>query len=135
VVEIVFSMGKSFLRDATAPMYLMTLGASSVTDIEGRTGLGRGASPPKVVTEPILRFDDVCRSLKEWPSARFVGEQVAEAGLGRGGVCPEGKLCIGRDRICARGLVCVPVILHVPSVARDLVTTIHLQPYVGRYAH
>jgi hypothetical protein len=93
------------------------LRASSVTDIEGITRLGRGGSPPEVVTEPILRFNDVCHSLIEWPSVGFTGEQVAEAGLGRGGGRLEGELCIGRDRVCARGLVHAPVVLHVPSRA------------------
>jgi hypothetical protein len=110
-------MRKSFLRDASAPLYLMMLGASSITDIEGRTGLGRGGSPPEVVTEPVLRFNDVCHNLFEWPSVGFAGVQVAEVGLGRGGVRPEGELCIGRDRVCARGLVHAPVVLHVPSRA------------------
>jgi hypothetical protein len=58
----------------------MTLGASSVTDIEDRTGLGQGGSPPKVMTEP-------------FPG--FAREQVAEARLGRGEVCPEGEFCVG----------------------------------------
>jgi hypothetical protein len=40
----------------------MTLGASSVTDIESRTRLGRGGSVPEVVTEPVLSFDDMCLS-------------------------------------------------------------------------
>jgi hypothetical protein len=53
------SMEKSFLRDALAPLYLMTLGASSITDIEARTGLGRGRSLLEVETEPISSFDDV----------------------------------------------------------------------------
>jgi hypothetical protein len=95
----------------------MTLGASSVIDIEGKIGLRRGGSPPEVATEPILRFDDVCHSLKEWSSAGFAGEQVAEAGLRRGRVCHEGELSFGRDGVCAQGLVCASVILHVPSGA------------------
>jgi hypothetical protein len=84
------SMVKNFLRGASASLYLMTLGASSVTYIEGRIGLERGGGPPEVATEPVPRFDDVCHSLKEWPFAGFTGEQVAEAEakLGRGGVCP-----------------------------------------------
>jgi hypothetical protein len=65
--------------------------------------------------EPILRFDDVRHILEEWPSAGFAGEQVAEAGLGRGGVCPEGEPYVRRDRIYARGLVRDLVILYVPS--------------------
>jgi hypothetical protein len=108
----VLSMGKSFLRDTSAPPYLMALGTFSITNIEGRIKLGRGGGPPKVATEPVLRFDDVCHSLKEWPSAGFAGEQVA--GLGRGGVGPEGEPCVRRDGVCARGLVCAPVVLYVP---------------------
>jgi hypothetical protein len=46
-----------------------------------------------------------------------VGEQVAEAGLGQGGVYLEGELYVGRDGVCARGLARVPVVLHVPSRA------------------
>jgi hypothetical protein len=76
----------------------MTLGASSITDIEGRTGLRQGKIPLEVVTELALRFDDMCHSLKEWPSAGFVGKQVAETGLR---VCPEGELHVGRDGVCA----------------------------------
>jgi hypothetical protein len=73
-------MGKSFLRGVSAPLYLMTLGASSVTDIEGRTRLRQGRSPPEVMTEPF---------------PRFAREQVAESRLGRGEVCLKGEFCIG----------------------------------------
>jgi hypothetical protein len=69
------------------------------------------------VTEPVLRFDDVHHSLKELPSAGFAGEQVAEARLERGGVCLERELCVGRDGVCAQGLVRSPVVLHVLSGA------------------
>jgi hypothetical protein len=47
------------------------------------------------MTEPILRFDDVCHSLKEWPSIGFMGEQAAEGGLRQGGVYPKGEICVG----------------------------------------
>jgi hypothetical protein len=87
------------------------VGASSITDVEGRTGLGRGGSPLEVVTELVLRFDDMHHSLKEWPSAGFAGKLIAETGLG---VCPEGELRVGRDGVCAQGLVCASVVLHVP---------------------
>jgi hypothetical protein len=93
------------------------LGAPSVTNIEGRTVLERGGSPPKVVTEPDSRFSDVHHSLKEWPPTGFTGEQVAEAGLGRDGVCSEGKLYVGRDGVHARGPIRAPVVLHVLSGA------------------
>ena len=129
MVDTVLSMGKSFLRGASAPLYLMTLGAYSITYVKGRTGLGRGRSPPQVVTgrtglgrgrsppqvvtEPVLRFDDVHHSLKELPSAGFAGEQVAEARLERGGVCFEDEVGLGRDvaspsRTRPRFVVCVP---------------------------
>jgi hypothetical protein len=101
VVDTVLSMGKSFLRDVSASLCLMTLVASSVTDIEGRTGLGRGGGLPEVATEPIPRFDYVRHSLKEWPFAGFTGEQVAEVGLERGRVFPKGELYVERDRVCA----------------------------------
>jgi hypothetical protein len=39
-------------------MYLMTRGASSVTDIEFRTGLGRDGTLPEVATELVPRFED-----------------------------------------------------------------------------
>jgi hypothetical protein len=52
--------------DGCFGIYLMMLGASSITDIEGRIGLGRGGGPPKVVTESILRFDDIRHN---WRSA------------------------------------------------------------------
>jgi hypothetical protein len=54
---------------------------SFVTDIEGRTGLGRDGGLPEVTTEPILRFDDARHSSKEWPFMGFAGEQVAEIEL------------------------------------------------------
>jgi hypothetical protein len=79
-------MGKSFLRDASSSLYPVKLGVSFVTDIEGRTGLGRDRGPPEVATEPVLRFDDARHSLKQCPFAGFVGEQVAKDELGRGGV-------------------------------------------------
>jgi hypothetical protein len=41
----------------------------------------------------------------EWPSTRFMGEQVAKAGLGRGRVSPKVEFCVGQGRTCARGLV------------------------------
>jgi hypothetical protein len=62
VVDTVLSVGKSFLRDVTAPLYLMMLGASSIIDIEGRTGHRQGGGTPEVATEPVLRFDDMCHS-------------------------------------------------------------------------
>jgi hypothetical protein len=52
VVDTLLSMGKSFLQDTSASLYLMTLGASSVTDIEGRSELERDGGPPEVATEP-----------------------------------------------------------------------------------
>jgi hypothetical protein len=75
------STGKSFLRDVSTSLYLMTLGASPVTNIEGRIGLGRGGGPPEVEIEPVSIFDDMHHSLKEWPFTGFAGEQVAEAVL------------------------------------------------------
>jgi hypothetical protein len=92
VVDKVLSMGKSLLRNASAPLYWMTLGASSVTDIEGRAVLGRGGSLLEVATEPVLRFNDVCHSLKEWPPTGFTRDQVAEAGLWRGGFLSQGRV-------------------------------------------
>lgn len=86
MVDTVLSIGKSFLRDASALLCPMTLGTSPVTDIEGRTELGRDEGPPEVTTEPVLRFDDTRHSSKEWPFAGFALGQVAEAGLGRGKV-------------------------------------------------
>jgi hypothetical protein len=64
VVATMFSMGKSFSGDASAPLYLMTLGMPSITDIDVRTGLGQGGCPTEVATEPV-RFDDKRHSLKE----------------------------------------------------------------------
>jgi hypothetical protein len=52
--------------------------------------------------------------LKEWPHAGFTREQVAEARLGRDRVCPEDESSIGRDGVCARGLVYAPIVLHAP---------------------
>jgi hypothetical protein len=104
VVDTMLRMGKSSSRDMSASLYLMTLGVSSVTDIEGRTRLGRDGSPPEITTEPILRFDDARYSSTEWPFMGFMGEQVDEAVL-------------GRDGVCAQGLVRSSVILHVPSGA------------------
>jgi hypothetical protein len=115
VVDTVLSMGKSFLGDTSTPLYLMTMGAPSITNIKGRTRLRQGENLPKVTTEPDLRFNDVCHYLKEWPPARFIGEQVAEARLEGGGVCLEGELCVGRDGVHARGPVRAPVIIHVSS--------------------
>lgn len=86
VVDTVLSMGKNFLREASALLCPMTLGTSSVTDIKGRTGLERDEGPPEVTTKPVLRIDDARYSSKEWPFAGFALGQVAEAGLGRGGV-------------------------------------------------
>jgi hypothetical protein len=79
----------------------MMLGMSSIIDIESRAGLGSGGSPLEVTTEPDLRFNDVRHSLNEWLPAGYVEEQVAKAGLGRGGVCPEDELCIGWDKVRA----------------------------------
>ena len=82
MVDTVLSMRKSFLRDASAPLYLMMLRASSVTDIEGITRLGRGGSPPEVATEPILGFEDVRATIEGVASSGIHGEQVAKAKLG-----------------------------------------------------
>lgn len=86
-----------------------------------------------------------------WPPAGFAWEQVVEVGLGRDGVCSEGESCVEHGKVCARGLVCTPVVLHVQLgvdkrraitvVARvitngesliilRLVAPVHLQPCV-----
>jgi hypothetical protein len=46
VVDTVLSMGKGFLRDASALLCPMTLGTSSDTNIEGRIGLGEMKACP-----------------------------------------------------------------------------------------
>jgi hypothetical protein len=51
----------------------------------------------------------------EWLPAGFAGEKVAEPGLIEAEVVPEGELSVGRDEVCARGLVCAHVVLRVPS--------------------
>jgi hypothetical protein len=73
VVDIELGLGKSFLRGVSAPLYLMTLGTSSVIDIECRTGLERCGSLPDVKTKPSLGFDDVCHI-----------DRVASCGIRRG---------------------------------------------------
>jgi hypothetical protein len=65
--------------------------------------LERGGSPPKVVTEPDLRFSDMHHSLKEWPPTGFTGEQVAEAGLGRDEVCSEASFTSGETEFTPEG--------------------------------
>jgi hypothetical protein len=88
------------------------VGRPPVADIEVRARLGRGGSPPKVVTEPVLIFEDVRTTVEGVVSCGIRGEQVAKAGLGRGGVC-------------ARGLACAPVVLYIPpEVGRRRVGTV-----------
>jgi hypothetical protein len=77
VLDTVLSMGKSLLRNVSAPLYFMTLGRSPSQISREESGSGRGGCPPEVGTEPILRFNEVRQIHKG-----FTGEQVAEAGLG-----------------------------------------------------
>lgn len=58
-------------------------------DIEAGAGLGRGGSPPEVMTESAPGFVDVCALVEGVASRGIHGEHVAEVGLERGGVCPK----------------------------------------------
>jgi hypothetical protein len=59
--------------------------------MEVKAGLRRGKSSPK----PIPEFEDVCATVERVASCGIRGEQVAEVGLGRGGVCPRAKFYFG----------------------------------------
>jgi hypothetical protein len=52
------------------------------------------------------------------PSQDSQGSRWPRSGSGEVECCPEGELCVGRDGVCARGLVCSSVVLHVLSGAR-----------------
>jgi hypothetical protein len=43
-------------------------------------------------------------------SCRIREEQVAEARLEQGGVCPEAEVGFGRGKVCARGPTCALVV-------------------------
>jgi hypothetical protein len=57
----------------------------------------------------------VCATIEGVASCGIHEKQVAEAELGRGGVCPEAGVDFERDGVCARGPACTLVILYVPS--------------------
>jgi hypothetical protein len=62
--------------------------------------------------EPALGFIDVHDIVEGVASCGIRGEQVAEARLGQGGVCPEVEAGFGRGGACTRGpthtfIVCV----------------------------
>jgi hypothetical protein len=63
--------------------------------------LERGGSLPEVVTEPAPGSVDMHAIVEGVASRGIRGEQVAEAGLGRGRVCSEAKFDFGRGRVCA----------------------------------
>jgi hypothetical protein len=65
--------------------------------------LGRGGSPPEVVTELAPGFIDVRVTVEGVAYCGIRGEQVAEVGLGRGGVCPETKVGFERGRALPEG--------------------------------
>jgi hypothetical protein len=69
------------------------------------------------VTKPVQGFEDARGMVERVVSRRIRGEQAAEAGLGRGGVCPEAKLDFGRSRVYARGSACT---LDVSASHREL---------------
>jgi hypothetical protein len=64
-------------------------------DIEAGARLGRGGSPPKVMTESAPRFIDVHATVEGVASRGIRGEHVAKVGLKRGGVCPEAEVDFG----------------------------------------
>jgi hypothetical protein len=55
------------------------------------------------MTEPALGFVDVCDTVEGVASCGIHGEQVAEARLGRGRVCPEDEVGFVRGGVCTRG--------------------------------
>jgi hypothetical protein len=62
VVDTVPVMGKSFLWDASVLLFLMTLGMSSVTDIEEEPCSGEAEVRPRLRPSLVLRFDGMCHS-------------------------------------------------------------------------
>jgi hypothetical protein len=66
---------------------------------EGELSIGRGRSLPEVMTEPSLTWTIV----DGWLPTGFMGEQVAEARLGRGGVGTRGQAQRQARRKSARG--------------------------------
>jgi hypothetical protein len=89
------------------------VGRLSIADIEVRARLERGGSLPEVMTEPVLGFEDVCATVEGVASCGIHEEQVAEVGVGRGGVCPKTRFYFGRSGVCDRGLACTLVVLYV----------------------
>jgi hypothetical protein len=74
-----------------------------IDNINDEAGLGRGGSLPEDMTEPALGFVDTRHTVEGVASCGIRGDQVAEAGLGRGRVCLEVEAGYGRDGACARG--------------------------------
>jgi hypothetical protein len=57
-----------------------------IDNINDEAGLGRGGSLPEDMTEPALGFVDTRHTVEGVASCGIRGDQVAEAGLGRGRV-------------------------------------------------
>jgi hypothetical protein len=115
VVDIVRSMGKSFLGGASALQYLMTLGLSPLWISRSEPGSG------EVEVLPRLRPN----SFQDSKSCATV-DGVASHGIRRGAggrdrararqsFALRVSSTSGKTRVYARGLVCGPVILRVPS--------------------
>jgi hypothetical protein len=62
------------------------------------------------MTEPASGFIDARHTVEGVASCGIRGEQVAEARLGRGEVCPEVEAGYGRDEACIRGPACTFVV-------------------------
>jgi hypothetical protein len=65
--------------------------------------LGRGRSLPEAMAEPSLGLDAVQDTVKGVAFCGIHGEQVAEAGLGRGRVCSEAKADHGQGVVSSQG--------------------------------
>ena len=91
-------MGKSCLRGASAPLCLMKLGTSSVTDIEGQSELGRGGSLPEVMTEPSL----TCTTVHEVASCGIHGGEGSR-GRERRSLYPRTSSALGETKFAPEG--------------------------------
>jgi hypothetical protein len=101
VVDTGLGMGKSCLRGASAPLCLMTLGMSSIMDIEGRAKLGRGGRLPEVMIKPSLTCATInrvafCRiregaGSRDWARTRRSLSPRASSASGEIEFAPEGR--------------------------------------------
>jgi hypothetical protein len=66
--------------------------------------LERGRSLPEAVAEPALGFATVHNTVEGVASCGIRREQVAEAELGRGGICFEAQTDFRRGVVSSRGL-------------------------------